>query len=135
MQNLFHCLYFSAFSVLETFFARFAMGFNGFFTMFSQVLGRFWWVPVMVPAEKIYAYIYEEHTVRASNEVFCVCKLDCKSFLNAFGLKNRQYCLRRRQWKTFLMKKILRLLLGHKKNFGYRLLIYFRQSSFLKGLF
>ena len=73
------------------------MGFNGFFTLFSQVLGRFWWVPVMVPAEKIYAYIDEEHTVRASNEVFFVCKLDCKSFLNAFGLKNRQYCLRRRQ--------------------------------------
>ena len=31
----------------ETVFARFAMGFNGFFSLFCQVLGGFWWVPVM----------------------------------------------------------------------------------------
>ena len=62
----------------------------------------------------------------------CVCKLHCKIFLSAFGLKNYKCCLRRWQWKR---KEVLRLLLGHKTNFGYRLLIYFRQSSFLKGLF
>ena len=28
-----------------------------------------------------------------------MCKLDCKSFLNAFGLKNRQCCQKRWQWK------------------------------------
>ena len=50
----------------------------------------------MILTEKKYKYIYEEHSDRASNKTFlCVCKLDCKSFLNAFGLKNRQSCLRR----------------------------------------
>ena len=62
----------------------------------------------------------------------CVCKLDCKSFLRAFGHKGRKCCLRRWQWKR---KDFLRLPLGHKTNFEYRLLIYFRQSSFLKSLF
>ena len=38
-----------------------------------------------------------------------MCKLNCKSFLNTFGLKNRQYYLRRWQWKG---KEILRMLLG-----------------------
>ena len=80
----------------ETVFARFAMGFNGFFSLFCQVLDRFWWVPIMVLTEKEYAYIYEEQSDRASNQaLLCVSKLDCKSFLNAFGLKNRQCCLRR----------------------------------------
>ena len=36
-------------------------------------------------------------------------KLDCKSSLNAFGLKNCQCCLRRWQWNR---KDILRMLLG-----------------------
>ena len=40
---------------------------------------------------------------------FCVYKLDCKSFLNDFRIKNRQCCLRRWQWKR---KEILRMLLG-----------------------
>ena len=37
-----------------------------------------------------------------------VFKLDCKSFLSAFDLKNCKYCLRRWQWKR---KETLRLLL------------------------
>ena len=57
----------------ETVFARFAMGFNEFFILFCQVLGRFWWVPIMVLTEKEYAYIYEEHSDRASNKAFFVC--------------------------------------------------------------
>ena len=57
----------------ETVFARFAMGFNGFFSLFCQVLGGFWWVPIMVLTEKEYAYIYEEHSDRVSNKAFlCV---------------------------------------------------------------
>ena len=80
----------------ETVFARFAMGFNGFFSLFCQVLGRFWWVPVMVLTEREYAYIYEEQGDRASNKAFLwLCKLDCKSFLNVFGLKSRQCYLRK----------------------------------------
>ena len=110
MQNLFHCYYFWSFFVSETIFARFAMGFNGFFSLFCQVLGAFWWLPIMVLTEKKYTYICEEHSDRASNKVFlCVCKLDFKRFLSAFGLKNRQSCLRRWQWKR---KEILRMLLG-----------------------
>ena len=57
----------------ETVFARFAMGFDGFFSLFCQVLCRFWWVSIMVLTEKEYAYIYEEHRDRASNEAFLVC--------------------------------------------------------------
>ena len=51
----------------------FAMGFNGFFSLFYQVLGGFWWVPIMVVTEKKYTYIYEEHSDRASNKAFFVC--------------------------------------------------------------
>ena len=51
----------------ETVFARFAMGFNEFFRLFCQVLGGFWWVPIMVLTEREYAYIYEEHSNNASN--------------------------------------------------------------------
>ena len=40
---------------------------------------------------------------------FCMFKLDWKSFLNAFGLKNSQCYLRGWQWKR---KEILRMLLG-----------------------
>ena len=43
---------------------------------------------------------------------FCVCKFDCKSFLSAFGLKNRKCYLRRWQWKR---KEILRLLLNTRR--------------------
>ena len=88
---------------------QFAMGFNGFFGLFCQVLGAFWWVPIMVLMENKYTYICEEQGDRASNKVFCMCKLDCKSLLNAFGLKNCQCFLRRWQWKR---KEILRMLLG-----------------------
>ena len=108
MQNLIH-YYFLSFFVSETVFARFAMVFKGFISLFCQVLGAFWWVPFMVLAEKKYTYICEEHRDRASNKgFFCVCKLDCKSFLNAFGLKNRLCCLKRWQKR----KEILRMLLG-----------------------
>ena len=48
----------------------FAMGFNGFFSLFCQVLGGFWWASIMVLMEKKYTYIYEEHGDRASNKVF-----------------------------------------------------------------
>ena len=88
---------------------QFAMGFNEFFGLFCQVLGAFWWVPIMVLTENKYTYICEEQGDRASNKVFCVWKLNCKSLLNAFGLKNCQCFLRRWQWKR---KEILRMLLG-----------------------
>ena len=49
------------------------MGFNGFFSLFCQVLGTFWWVPSIVLTEKKYTYICEEHSDRANNQVFlCV---------------------------------------------------------------
>ena len=49
------------------------MGFNGFFSLFCQVLGTFWWVPIIVLTEKKYTYICEEHSDRANNKVFlCV---------------------------------------------------------------
>ena len=51
-------LFLGVFLVLETVFARFAMSFNGFFSLFCQVLGGFWWVLNMVLMEKEYAYIY-----------------------------------------------------------------------------
>ena len=86
---------FDRFFLSETVLAMFAIGFNGFFSLFCQVLGGFWWFPIMVLTEKKYTQIYEEHGDRASNKAFFVCKLDCKSFLNAFGIKNRQFCLRR----------------------------------------
>ena len=71
---IYHCLYFrSFFFVSETVFAMFAMGFNGFFSLFYRVLGGFWWVPIMVVTEKKYTYIYEEHSDRASNIAFFVC--------------------------------------------------------------
>ena len=86
------------------------MGFNKFSSLFCKVLGAFWWVPIMVLTEKKYTYICEEHSDRESNKsFFCVWKLDCKSFLNAFDLKNRQCCLKKWQWKR---KDILRMLLG-----------------------
>ena len=86
------------------------MGFNGFFGLFCQVLAAFWWVAIMVLTEKKYIYICEEHSDSASNKIFfCMFKLDWKSFLNAFGLKNRQCYLRGWQWKR---KEILRMLLG-----------------------
>ena len=59
---------------------------------FLVVSGGFllWFLP------QEYANIYEEQSDRASNKAFlCLCKLDCKSFLNAFGLKNRQCYLRK----------------------------------------
>ena len=56
----------------DTVFARFAMGFNGFFSLFCQVLDRFWWVP-MVLTEKECAYIHEKKSDRASNNGFFVC--------------------------------------------------------------
>ena len=56
-----------------TVFARFAMGLDGLFSLFWQVLGGFWWVPIMVLTERKYTYIYEEHSDRASNKVFCMC--------------------------------------------------------------
>ena len=39
--------------------------------------------------------------------------------------------------KKMIMKKErdFEVAVGHKTNLGYRLLIYFKQSSFLKGLF
>ena len=46
------------------------MSFNG---LFCQVLGAFWWVPMMDFTEKKYNYICEEHSDRASNKVFFVC--------------------------------------------------------------
>ena len=46
------------------------MGFNGFFSLFCQVLVGFWWVPMMVLTEKNYTYICEENSNRASNKVF-----------------------------------------------------------------
>ena len=73
MQNLFHGLYILSFFVSETVFARFAMDFNGFFSLFCQVLRRFWWVLIVVLTEKEYVYIYEEHSDRASNKAFSVC--------------------------------------------------------------
>ena len=58
----------------ETVFARFAMGFNGFFSLFCKVLGRFWWVPIMVLTEKEYACIYEEEgDIERVIKLFCVC--------------------------------------------------------------
>ena len=57
----------------ETVFVRFAMAFNGFYSLFCQVLGAFWWVPIMVLTEKKYVYICEEPSDRASNKVFFVC--------------------------------------------------------------
>ena len=84
------------------------MGFNGFFSLFCQVLVGFWWVPMMVLTEKNYTYICEENSNRASNKVFFLCKLDCQSFLKNFGLKNRHCCLRKWPWKR---KEILRMLL------------------------
>ena len=108
LQNLFHCYKFWSFFVWEMVFAKFAMGFNGFFGLFCQVLAAFWWVPIMVLTEKKYIYICEEHSDSASNKIFfCMFKLDWKSFLNAFGLKNRQSYLRGWQWKR---KEILRML-------------------------
>ena len=85
----------------ETVFVRFAMSFNGFFSLFCQDFGGLWWAPVMVLTEKKYIYIYEKYSDRTSNKVFlCLYKLDCKCFLNAFGLK---------KWpmlsKTMTMKK------------------------------
>ena len=67
----------------------------GFNRLFCQVLGGFWWVPIMVFTEKKYTYIYEEHSHRASNKAFFVCANLIVSFLNAFGLKNRQCCQKR----------------------------------------
>ena len=49
------------------------MGFNGFFSLFYQVLGGSWWIFIMVLTEKEYTYIYEEHINRASNKAFFVC--------------------------------------------------------------
>ena len=110
LQNLFDCYYFRLFFVSETVFAWFAIGFHRFFSLFCKVLGAFWGVPIMVLTEKKHTYICEEHINRESNKgFFCVSKLDCKSFLNVFGLKNRQCCLRRWQWKR---KETLRMLLG-----------------------
>ena len=43
-----------------------------------QLLGWFWWVPIMILTEKF----------------LCVCKLDCKSCLGSFGLKNCKCFLR-----------------------------------------
>ena len=57
-KSLSWSLFLGVFLVLETVFARFAMGFNGFFSLFCQVLGGFWWVLNMVLMEKEYAYIY-----------------------------------------------------------------------------
>ena len=50
------------------------MSFNRFFSLFCQVLGALWWVPIMVFTEKKYTYICEQHIDRASNKVvfFCV---------------------------------------------------------------
>ena len=60
---------------------------------------------------------------------FCVCKLDCRSLLNPFDLKNRQCCLRRLPLKS---KEILRMLLeqiidiwpnGHGRTRGFQALM------------
>ena len=64
---------FDRFCVRDTVFARFTMGFNRFFSLSWQVLGRFWWVPIVVLTDKKYTYIYEEHSYRASNKAFFVC--------------------------------------------------------------
>ena len=58
----------------ETVFPRFVTGFNGCFSLFCQVLGSFWWVPIMVLTEKEYAYIYEEQgDIERVIKLFCVC--------------------------------------------------------------
>ena len=108
LQNLFHCFYFWSIFVSKTVFARFAMAFNGFFSLFCQVTFGFWWVPISVLTEKKDTPTFVRSiAIEQVIKFFCVCKLDCKGFLNAFGLKNRKCCLRRGQWKR---KEILRLL-------------------------
>ena len=133
MQNLFHCLFFWSFLCQRPFLqglqfvlmglsvcsARFLVGSGGFLLWFLRKRNT----PLFMRAIAI------EQVIKF---FVCVCRLDCKSFLSAFGLKNRKCCIRRWQWKR---KDILRLLLVHKTNFGYKLLIYFRRSSFLKDLF
>ena len=65
---------FDRFFMSEAVFARFAMGFNGFFSQFCHVLGRFWCVPIIVLTEKEYAYIYEEQgDIERVIKLFCVC--------------------------------------------------------------
>ena len=49
------------------------MSFKGFFSLFCQVVGGFWWIPIMVYKEKKYTYIYEKHSDRVSNKDFFVC--------------------------------------------------------------
>ena len=57
----------------ETVFARFAMVFKGFISLFCQVLGAFWWVPFMVLAEKKYTYICENTGIERVIKVSFVC--------------------------------------------------------------
>ena len=45
-------------------------GFDGFFGVYREVLGVFWWVTIMVLTEMKYTSIYEEDSDRASNKVF-----------------------------------------------------------------
>ena len=58
--------------VSKTVFARFTVGFNGFFSLFCQVVDAFWWVPIMVLTEKKSTYICEEHSDRVNKKVFFV---------------------------------------------------------------
>ena len=75
--------------------ARFLMRFGGFLIWFLRKRSP----PTFV----------RNTAIERIRKFFLWCKLDCKSFLNAFGLQNRQCCLRRLQWKR---KEILRMLLG-----------------------
>ena len=92
----------------ETVLARFAIGVNGFFSMFCQILGAFWWVPIMVLMEKEHSdTVLKEHSDSARNKVcvcvcVCVCKLDCKSFLNVFGLKNCKITIKKEKNSYFV---------------------------------
>ena len=52
-------------------------GVNGFFSMFCQILGAFWWVPIMVLMEKEHSdTVLKEHSDSARNKV-CVCVCVC----------------------------------------------------------
>ena len=66
-------------------------------------------------------------------KLFIVCENLIVKFLECFWSQKSSMLLEMMTMKK--RKETLRLLLGQRMNFGYRLLIYSRESWFLKGLF
>ena len=133
MQNLFHCLSFWSFFVSETVFVRFAMGFNRFFSLFCQILaGSGGFLSWFLRKRNTNTFMRNTAIERVI-KLFCVCanlivKVSWMLLVSKITNVVKEDDIEKR-------KEILRLLLHHKMNFGYRMLIYFRQSWFCKGLF